>query len=323
MTRPIRTLALTLAAAFGLLACATLDEATADLRPYGQQLNERIEQWDRWCRSEKLGPYNDNPRRAHIASCDFLFLKDKRWDPNADEFSRYAHSIRLPPPHDQPQAVYRHGMSSRAYFEELCAKEAGEWIFRTVKDVEGVLQARPSAKHPRGSNQLTPFAQEMTYGGSAEDGLWLSMGDAGSPFKYRFFEYPEPSKNGKSHVVRYYRDAEHLKRMEPGAQLQWREYPRFRVPYVDAERSRATYAFVGRGTVRTGLDEQGIYGIEVLVVDVRTKEVLAFRRTFVIVRPAPTSWGRLNKDVVGRGCRNVPTDNYAPRFVVRVLQPPV
>src|SRR4030095_6114424 len=154
MTRPIRTLALTLAAACGLLACATLDEATADLRPYGQQLNERIEQWERWCRSKKLAPNNDNPRRAHIASCDFLFLKDKRWDPNADEFSRYAHSIKLPPPHDQPQAVYRPGMSSRHSVEELCAKEAGEWIFKLVDGVDGVLQARPFVPARRG---LTPL----------------------------------------------------------------------------------------------------------------------------------------------------------------------
>jgi hypothetical protein len=150
------------------------------------------------------------------------------------------------------------------------------------------------------------------------------MGDPSSPLRYAYLEYPERSENGQPRVRRYYRDAESLKRMEPSSQVHWRDYlSRFRVPYVIADEKRAPYAFVGRGTLRTGLDEQGIYGLELLVIDTRTREVLGFRRTFVIQRPAPMSFGRLNKDAAGDGCRNVPTDNYAPRFVVRVLQPPV
>ena len=138
-----------------LPACQTLDKAAAELTPYGVQLNERIAQWERACKDMKLGPYYDNnPANRNDASCDFLFLKDKHWDPEADQFSRYAHSIKLPPPHDKPQAIYREGMSSGEYLKELCAKEAGEWIFRTVSNVEGVLQARTRVPNPRGSSHL-------------------------------------------------------------------------------------------------------------------------------------------------------------------------
>ncbi len=146
-----------LAAVLGVLpACQTLDDATADLTPYGVQLRERIDQWDRWCRGQKLGPYNDGSRNKADGSCDFLFLKDTRWDPNADEFSRYAHSIQLPPPHDKPQVAYRSGTGSNQYFAELCLREAGAWIFKTASGVEGVLQARPYVDRPRGQNQIAP-----------------------------------------------------------------------------------------------------------------------------------------------------------------------
>ncbi len=101
-----------------LPACQTLDKAAAELTPYGVQLNERIAQWERACKDMKLGPYYDNnPANRNDASCDFLFLKDKHWDPEADQFSRYAQSIKFPPPHDKPQVVHKEGMSQRRVLE--------------------------------------------------------------------------------------------------------------------------------------------------------------------------------------------------------------
>ena len=282
-----------------LPACQTLDKAAAELTPYGVQLNERIAQWERACKDMKLGPYYDNnPANRNDASCDFLFLKDKHWDPEADQFSRYAHSIKLPPPHDKPQAIYQAGMSSGEYLKELCAKEAGEWIFRTVSNVEGVLQARTRVPNPRGSSQLMIFAQEPLYSGSADELQWLAMGTT-NPFNYAYFEYPEAAGDGSLRIFRFYRNEGRLRQLEPHQQVQWRQYhDRFRVPYVIDSKAKAPYAYVGRGTIRPGLNEHGIRGFELLVVDSRTRRFSGFDVPSCRTRPAPLSLGRLHKDVV-------------------------
>ena len=304
-----------------LSSCRTLDNAAAELTPYGDQLRERVTQWERACKDMKLGPYSDNnPANRGDASCDFLFLKDKHWDPNADEFSRYAHSIKLPPPHDTPQVLYREGMGSSAYLKELCAKEAGEWIFRTVSNVDGVLQARPRTPNLRGASPLMPFASEPLVSGSAGDGLWQAMATP-NPFNFAYFEFPEFASDGSTRILRFYRNEQQLRDRESVSAMQWRSSSeQLRVPYVVDTKSRATYAFVGRGTLRADFEKHGIRGFELIVIDARSKEVLAFRRTFVGVRPAPLSLGRLHKDVVSSSCRSN-VDPYAPKFVVRVLQP--
>jgi len=317
-----RLRAATLAAVFLILpSCASLDKAAGELTPYGAQLNERIAEWDRACKSMKLGPYYDNdPSKRGDATCNFLFLKDKRWDPNADEFSRYAHAFALPAPHDKPQVAYRNGMGSGAYLKELCEKEAGEWIFRTVSNVEGILQARTMVPNPPGLNRLTPFAKEPLVSGSAGDGLWRALGERNA-FDYAYFEYPEKVGDGSVRILRFYRDEQHLVEREPAMTVHWRTHLDKRIPYVVATHSRAPYAFVGRGTTRSELEENGIVGFELLVVDTRSKEVLGFRRTFVSTRPAPLSLGRLHQDTVGDFCKSDSVDPYAPKFVVRVAQP--
>jgi len=217
-------------------ACGTVAEAVAEATPYGVQLRERVAQWDRWCRNEKLGPYNASPRTKHITTCDFLYLKDQRWDPNADEFSRYAHSIKLPPPHDQPQAQYRPGMTSRQYFEELCAKEAGEWIFRTVTGVKGVLQARPYVPTSPLVSSLIPNTQEPDVSGGNFDYFWAQVSDERGSFErdkfsgYTFLEIPS---HGTTGFRTYYRSIGDLERSQSGRQPEWNQYRNlYNVPFV-------------------------------------------------------------------------------------------
>jgi hypothetical protein len=318
-----KTLIATLCFLLALPACQTLDKATAEMRPYGVQLRDRIAQWERVCKSRKLGPYYDNsPANRGNVTCDFLFLKDVRWDPNADEFSRYAHSFNLPPPHDKPQAIYREGMSSGDYLQELCKKEAGEWIFRTVSNVEGVLQARTAAKYPPSYRQLTPAAVERLPYGSADDSQWLAMATP-NPFSYTYFEYPRAAADRSREILRFYRDEKSLRANEPPtAVVHWRESAsRRRVPYVVDRQSRAPYAFVGRGVRRPDFDDHGIQGMELLIVDTRTSEVLALRRMFTSTRPAPLSLGRLHADTTGDFCRPAFEDPSASNFIVRVAKP--
>ena len=60
----------------------------------------------------------------------------------ATEEGRFAHSIRIPNPVPEDSG-YRPGMSQQEYFEHLCKNEAGEFIFKTADNVEGLYQMRP------------------------------------------------------------------------------------------------------------------------------------------------------------------------------------
>ena len=63
-------------------------------------------------------------------------------DPYDIEAKRFAHSIKLPD--SVPTAnYYPWWLGQDRYFEFLCEHEAGEWIFKTVDNVEGVFQMRP------------------------------------------------------------------------------------------------------------------------------------------------------------------------------------
>jgi len=55
---------------------------------------------------------------------------------------RFAHSIRIPNPVPKDSG-YRPGMTSQQYFEHLCKTEAGEFIYKTVDNVEGFYFMRP------------------------------------------------------------------------------------------------------------------------------------------------------------------------------------
>jgi len=63
---------------------------------------------------------------------------------------KFAHSIRIPNPVPKDSG-YRRGMTSEQYFEHLCRTEAGEFIFKTVENVEGFYFMRPP-KRPTDDN---------------------------------------------------------------------------------------------------------------------------------------------------------------------------
>lgn len=285
--------------------CATVQEMSAESKPYGEQLKERVAQWDEWCKKEKLGPYLEDPKKKHITTCDFLALKDKRWDPNADEFSRYAHSIKLPAPYDKPQAQYKEGMTSKQYFEELCAKEAGQWIFKKAQGVQGVLQARPKFHSPKDMNQLTPHAGEIVSYSSSADLHWTVL-DSKSTYPYKFVEYQgTPSNSGDASIYRFYRTLEDLRAMEPGIKEQWRDYLSLHhLPYVVSNEVRSHYGYLGRGIARPEFFDHGIVGTELIVFDIRSKEVLGLVRDFSSVRPLPKTSNGLSKQTISLSCPN-------------------
>ncbi len=68
--------------------------------------------------------------------------KLKPADPLATEEGRFAHSIKIPNP-VPADSGYKPGMTSQEYFDHLCKTEAGEFIYKTVENVEGLYMMRP------------------------------------------------------------------------------------------------------------------------------------------------------------------------------------
>src|SRR4051812_12013478 len=151
---------------------------------------------DKQCHKDKLGPYEPIPQKTGVrdSSCDILLLKPQ--DPLATPEGRFAHSIQLPAPYDKPKEVYKPGMTSGEYFKALCDAEAGDFIFKTVEGVKGVLQMRPYQAEPELLGQF--FAYEGIVG------LDLAMYSKPASFLlgnrskyYQFIEVPVIQKDNE------------------------------------------------------------------------------------------------------------------------------
>src|SRR5262245_31665294 len=82
------------------------------------------------------------PKRGNT-QCDPLKLKPA--DPMASEEGRFAHSVKIPNPVPEDSG-YKPGMTPQEYFDHLCKTEAGEFIFKSVEDVDGIMQMRLRGK---------------------------------------------------------------------------------------------------------------------------------------------------------------------------------
>lgn len=248
----------------------------------------------------ELKTYCDNRRlRPGETTCQILSLKAA--DPSATPAGQLAHSIKLPP--TVPPRTYRFGVTSDRYFKELC-QEAGEFIFATVKDVEGVMQLRPRSMASHAMLQHL-FAMEDPYGyrdweADHPEGFYVK------PNRYRFFERPLESERRGGPVTRYYgydgRDPQTMKK-------------------EIAATPQSRYGFTWRGISRPNDREMGIAGGEFIIVDIQTLEVLGVKRGFARTGEADALprriWWR-SRTV----CPGDSNDIYAlATFVTKVLIP--
>ena len=291
----------------------------------GEQFRKIMADIDKECRERQLGPYEPEPRKTGIrnSSCDILFLKP--YDPLATEQGRFAHSIQLPPPYDKPKDVYKPGMNSEEYFKALCAAEAGEFIFKTITNVEGVYEMRP-AENPDDYRLMHLYANEGPTGGQIGDfagyiGQALVQPNSG---RYQLTEtlWPEkeasPSNSRK--YLRYYRDAS----AQPGKTIstknfkgEWEQVPNVLTKKgVDVLRSK--YGYTWRGIVRPNDRELGIAGGELIAMDLASSEVLAVRRVF---RRTGIAKGRTN--IWWLTAQNCSSELALPAgvFLYKVLKP--
>ena len=256
------------------LLCLPLGGCTTTV---GQQFRDIMADIDAQCRKDKMGPYLDendpaSRRKRAVTDCDILKIKPA--DPQATEEGRFAYSIQLPPPHDKPKVQYSKGMSAESYFKELCEKEAGEWIVRTVEGVEGVFQLR-SAPGNLYSMMGMYFSAEAPVGdalahNNRPQNYLVSPPVRSNRQVYKYIEVPNSSQDKTVTYTRYFRDIS-----KP------LETPPFGVGMEIISTSKARFAYIWRGKEYQMAREYGILSGELILFDLEKNEILAFRRDFI------------------------------------------
>ena len=251
-----------------------------------------------------------NPSKPGNTDCDPLKLKPV--DALATEEGRFAHSIKIPNPVPEDSG-YKAGMTTKEYFEHLCKNEAGEFIFKTVEDVEGIMQMRPRVM-ATDYELMHLYALEDPYNAyenmSEETFVNPRYADAVKTkdvnkiayklYKpdqnYKFLEKPIPP-----HMQNPADGAKYLRYTKTNTEKLVFEnnqymYPRDQQPQMIEERVKelkSRYGFTWRGIARPHDRDLGIVGGELILLDIQTNEVLAVRRGYA------ASGGKTKETVAG------------------------
>ena len=233
--------------------------------------------------------------------------------------------------------VYREGMTSEEYFKALCEKEAGEFIYKIVENVEGVYQIRPF--HEARDEELSDkYVLEDPYS-YTRDSVLAPWDVYVQPYigRFTFFEVTTISVHDNyfakttnkqinfqkidTQYVRFFRDssAHPGKTISSGKNGSWHQ-----VPYIVSAEPTNTlnsrYGYTWHGIERTQARARGIAGGEQIIVDLKTGEVLALRRSFMFSNignrtSSPSAWWM--------GARHCSKELTAPTdaFIRRVLKP--
>ena len=211
-------------------------------------------------------------------------------------------------PEAPKDSVYRPWMTNEQYFEALCKAEAGEFIYKNVEGVEGIFLLRPRPREIGDIRFEDRYVIESPYG--------YEKWEAEHPHKifvrpkgYRFLEVPmqtNPPQSTYQGVLRY-------------------TYVVGSKPYEwSKEESRApnsTYGYLWREIPRKRDREMNISGGEVIVLSIRTSEILAIKRGFILGGPIRGSHTEIYWRQ-GRHCRGDSTNLFrTEEFIRRVLQP--
>lgn len=196
-------------------------------------------------------------------------------------------------PEAPKQSVYRSGMNGKEYFEALCKAEAGEFVYRTVNNVEGIYIVRPRAWQEGNKDMKDRYAIEDPFGYLGADRYGYAAEEFVQPFfgKYKFLEVPNGATTRGGAITRYYRD----ENANPGKTTNSAKDGRLvSVPSIVAseqtEKSQSRYGYVWRGITRPHDRELGVAGGEMLILDLKTNEVLGLRRGFARSGPTHFFW---------------------------------
>lgn len=249
-----------------------------------------------------------------------------------DPEAKIAHSLKLPDSVPKPvpfdfSKAYRKSWlpgtpkQSVQYFNHLCSTEAGEWIFRKVQNVEGFYFARPQGE-PTTDTMTDPYGPEMPWiqrffllRGDYEpldQARWLIQPPL---YNYRFVEQPRRNTKWQAGIQEPYVRLFGYTRgyfVKPGQVVaDWNEKTPMQVIGIPALTAR--YGYTWRGLRRERDREFGIAGGELLIYDLKTKEVLAVRRQFLIASHNPRGEGKAMWEVAG-SCPQRPSDGLSTDF---------
>lgn len=240
-----------------------------------------------------------------------FYYENRGWDIPSDPQQKaaygYAHGLKLPDSVPKPQPFNFPLARLKAlipgqpdvptqYFNHLCSTESGEYIFKTVENVEGVFQMRPRGKVADTSLDFDRYALEEPTGvgwsnDEGRDDLVYEMYIQPMHGKYTFMERPNPDdSNTIIRAVREvnpnppygkqngYHTAIRIKSgdaaVNVGVDLPWM------VTYKTVNHRQARYGFTWRGIKRELDRRYSIAAGEYLVVDMDTNEILAVKRRF-------------------------------------------
>ena len=234
----------------------------------GERFDKAIKEIAKQCASRKLEP---NEVCGEVA-------KLKPADPLATEEGRFAHSIKIPNPVPK-DGGYKPGMTPEQYFDHLCKIEAGEFVYKTVENVEGVYQMRPRPVVTYEANHL--YALEDPYGGpygSNQPEIWFV-----GPTRYRFFESPDLIRREPGGLKAFIHPS-YLSVPPPDSKIaryfgyDGRDQKTMRKEFDTVRKSR--YGYTWRGISRRNDREMGVAGSELIILDLSTGEVLGLHRGY-------------------------------------------
>jgi len=271
----------------------------------GERFRKQMEEMATMCAAQKLSPTDSR--------C--ILPKMKPADPLATEEGRFAHSLKIPNPVPE-DGGYKPGMTPEQYFDHLCKTEAGEFIYKTVENVEGLFLMRPREVATDFMHQHL-YAMEDPAGNAREPRISQDHFVQPPLGKYQFLEMPASgtSRTDKfDQYIRYYRgDAKISKRDF----VYMKDNHSERVPYIvqteSATKLKSRYGYTWRGIGGHRDRELGISGGELIVLDLTTAEVLAVLRVFFYGDIEPPRLGFVWK-------RPCPLKNEG-QFISKVLKP--
>ncbi len=304
----------------GLLLLAVTGVCSAGLFEKDETVAERFQ--------KAIQKIRQNCERRKLAPAEVCgeVAKLKPAEPLATEEGRFAHSIKIPNPVPEDSG-YKTGMTSQEYFDHLCKKEAGEFIYKTVENVEGIYMMRPR-KEATDWDLEHLYALEDPYGytnGETRDFEFLFV----EPNRYQFVEMPLLAWKRPSWGKQFL-DPSYAQVPDGTAKyMRFREHdsknPKTMVKeYVSALKSR--YGFTWRGVPRPHDRELGIAGGELIILNLESREVLGVRRGFARsgeIRNNTGIWwltGQVCPTYGYRGGRNKDFD-FSFWFIGKVLRP--
>ncbi len=211
-------------------------------------------------------------------------------------------------------------VTAKDYFEALCKAEAGEFVYRTVENVEAIYQIRPRSGEFSNYRQTDRYVIEAPY--------FLEVWDsapagtlANSLTGYRYFEVSSQQDG----LVRYAK----ARQYDPSMKTLPANDERFsRFFKTDGDATLAStkkihtdqllsrYGFTWRGISRHDDRKNGIAGGELAIVELRTREVLAVKRSFKFKTNTRAHWA------ASQICPQDSNDTFrVHEFLTKVLKP--